>query len=446
MSQERRSRLWNRNFTILWAGEVQSYLGDAFLAIGLMWLALEMTGSPAIGGTILALQGIPKLLGPLAGVIVDRANKRWLMIGSNLIRGMILMALFALHLVGWLEVWHLYLLVVILGALVIFYDPALRVMLPALVPDAALPAANSVLQASLQFSMVVGASLAGVALAAFGAPIALLLDGLSFLIAALALWFVHFPSALLRTSRLGVHQVLRDMVGGLRYILLTQEVLTLTILAFFINLVLSPVNVIFPVFSRDVLGGGVEGFGFLASAIAAGMLLGSVVAGVIGDRLSYARAILVGLLGMTAALGSLSFAQTLLLALLMAAGLGMMAPIIQVPLVTRLQRAVPKDYQGRVFATLNALVTVSVPLAAALAGHALVVLPVPPIFRVAALGTLIVAGIWAGVNARRPSEEARQPEPLEGSEGGGVGDPAGPSAQDAGQLLLSAHSDRLSPE
>lgn len=416
MSQEQQARLWNRNFIILWAGQAQSYLGDAFLAIGLMWLALEMTGSPAIAGIILALEGIPKLLGPLAGVIVDRASKRWLMIGSNLIRGVILVALFALHLVGWLEVWHLYLLVVILGALAIFYDPALRVMLPTLVPDATLPAANSILQGSLQVSMVVGTSLAGVALAAFGAPIALLLDGLSFFIAALAVRSVHFPPALLRTASLGARQVLHDMIGGLHFISLTQEVLVLTILAFSINLVLSPVNVIFPVFSRDVLGGGVTGFGLLASAIAAGLLLGSVAAGIVGDRLPYAGVILIGLLGIAAMLGSLSFTQTLLPALLITVGLGMMASIIQVPLVTRLQRAVPQDYQGRVFATMNALVTLATPLAAALAGQVLVVLPVPPIFRIAALGMLVVAGLWTGVRIRRPPEEARQPEAPEVSD------------------------------
>jgi len=407
MTQEQPTRLWNRNFTILWLGQAQSYLGDAFLAIGLMWLALEMTGSAAVSGTILALEGIPKLLGPLAGVIVDRANKRWLMIGSDLIRGTVLVVLFVLQVAGWLEIWHLYLLVVILGALVIFYDPALRVMLPTLVSDDALPAANSALQASLQFSTIVGTSLAGVALATFGAPIALMLDGLSFLIAALALCFVRFPSASLQTASLRVRQVLHDMIDGLRYVFSTQKVLMLTVLGFSINLVLSPVNVIFPIFSRDVLGGGVEGFGFLASAIATGMLLGSIIAGVTGNRLSYTQAVLIGLLGMTLMLGGLSLTRTLVPALLIVAGLGMMAPLIQVHLVTQLQRAVPHNYQGRVFATLNTLITLATPLAATLAGQALVVLPVPPIFRIAALGMLIVAGLWIGVEIRRPHPEHR---------------------------------------
>jgi len=204
-----------------------------------MWLALQMTGSPAIAGVVLALEGIPKLLGPLAGAILDRANKRWLMIGTDLIRGVILIAVFGLQLLGWLQIWHLYILVVILGASSVIYDPALRVILPTLVPDKTLSKANSFLQGSLQISMIAGTTLAGIALAAFGAPIALLLDGVSFLGLALALWFIRFPPALLQSTDIKASQVLRDMFAGLHFIIITQEVLMLTFIAFFINLVLS---------------------------------------------------------------------------------------------------------------------------------------------------------------------------------------------------------------
>jgi len=400
MSDERSAKLWNRNFVILWAGLVQSYMGDAFLAIGLMWLALQMTGSPAVAGVVLALEAIPKLFGPLAGAIVDRANKRWLMIGTDLMRGVILIVLFGLHLLGWLQIWHLYVLVVILGAFSIVYDPTLRVILPTLVPDETLPRANSILQASLQISMIAGTTLAGIVLVALGTPSALLIDGISFLGLALALWFVRFPPALLQSTGMQASQVLRDMFAGVRFIILTQEVLTLTFMAFFLNLVLSPVNVIFPVFSKDVLGGGVTGFGLLASAIAVGLLIGNVIVGVIGDWLSYAWTILIGIIGMVVMLAGLSMTQALIPALLMTTGLGMMAMVIQVPMITRLQRIVPMNYQGRVFATVNAVVTIAIPLAAVLAGQALVALPVPVIFRAAALGALVVAGLWLGLSIR----------------------------------------------
>lgn len=400
MSDEYPAKLWNRNFVILWAGLAQSYMGDAFLAIGLMWLALQMTDSSAIAGVVLALEAIPKLLGPLAGAILDRVNKRWLMIGTDLIRGVILIVIFILYFLDWLRIWHLYVLVIILGALSVAYDPALRVILPMIVPDKTLPKANSILQATLQISTIAGTTLAGIVLGVLGTPSALLIDGISFFILTVALWFVKFPPVLLQSIGMQASQVLRDMFAGLRFIILTQEVLALTFMAFFLNLVLGPVNVIFPIFSKDILGGGVTGFGLLASAIAIGLLIGNVVVGVIGDRLLYTWTILIGMLGMVIMLVGLSLAQTLVPALLMTVGLGMTAMVIQVPMVTRLQRAVPMHYQGRVFATVNAVVTIAIPLAAVLAGRALLFLPVPVIFRSAALGSFIVAGFWLGISIK----------------------------------------------
>lgn len=412
MSEEQPAKLWNRDFSILWAGLIQSYLGDAFLEIGLLWLVIELTGSPLAAGGILALEGIPKLLGPLAGVVIDRSSKRFVLIMADLTRGLVLLLVYALYITGLLAVWQLYFLVVILGSMTIFYGPALRVMLPTLIPDTALPAANSAIQGGQQVAMIVGASLAGILLATIGTPAALLVDGISFLVAAFALSLVHFPAGLLQSRRLSARAVWQDMIGGLRFIFFTMQVLVLTGLAFFLNLVLSPVNVIFPFFSQNILGQGVEGFGFLATAIAVGLLLGSVAAGVVGDRIPYIWSILLGLLGMTLALISLSFAQNLILALVLTALLGFMTPFIQIPLVSRLQRAVPPNYQGRVFATMGTLVSLSTPIAAAIAGQALAALPVPFIFRAAAVGTLLVAVIWFLFSLRQ-HESTGQPGSVE---------------------------------
>ena len=388
------SKLWNRNFTILWIGQTQSYLGDAFLNIGIMWLVLEMTGSPAAAATVLVLSGIPKMLGPLTGVLVDRMNKKYLMIGSDVLRGIVLILIFALAYFNQLKVWHLYGLIVVLSSLSIIYGPSLRVLLPRLVPDESLPSANSALQASLQIATIVGASLAGVVLMALSASTALLLDGITFLVAALTIALVRLPKGAFPTQSLHLAHIKRDFVEGLRYIFTSQEVLILTALAFIINLVLSPVNVIFPVFSKDVLGAGVRGFGFLAATISVGLFVGNVIVGIIGDRLNYVRYIALGLLLMSLALVGLGTARALWTALVFTAGLGVSVPFIQVALVTRLQRAVPLTFQGRVFSTLEAIVTLALPLSAALAGQALIAFPIPAIFYATSIGIFVVALSW----------------------------------------------------
>ncbi len=390
-------RLWTRDYSILWAGMFQSHLGSAFLEIGLMWLAYEKSGSPAVVGTILALEGIPMLFGPLAGVVVDRSSKRLLLIGSDLVRGMSLLLVFFLHHGGLLQLWHLYGLVIILGSAAVPYHPSVTILLPTLVGDEALPAANSFMQVGRRSATIAGASLAGIALAVVGAPTALLIDGISFLIAAFAISLLRFKTPLLRGMSLRAGEVVRDLLEGLRFLIGTGELIALVAILFMVNLVLTPVNVIFPVFSNDVLGQGVTGFGFLAAALAVGLLLGSLLAAALGDRLTYTWAILVALLSLSALLTALSLTETLAPAFVLVTGIGMATALVQVPLLSHLQRTVPQQLQGRVFATIDSLGTLALPLGAGLAGQALLLLKVPVVFRAAAVGILSVALIWLAV-------------------------------------------------
>ncbi len=187
-----------------------------------------------------------------------------------------------------------------------------------------------------------------------------------------------------------------DLLDAMAYIVRTKEILFLTVLAFVLNFILSPVNVIFPVFSVG-LGAGPEGFGLLSATIAAGMLLGTLVAGLMGDRLPYVWALALGLGGISLALLGLSFATTLLVAITWVAGLGGATPLVQIPLVTRLQLQVPKDYQGRTFATMNTLTQAALPLSAGTVGWALQYAGVDTVFQGAAASLGLLLLLWVGL-------------------------------------------------
>lgn len=388
------TKLWNRDFTILWIGLLQSYLGDAFLSIGVMWLVLELTGSAVAASTIIILQNMPKVFGPVAGVVVDRTDKRALLIVSDWVRGVILVLLFFLYMLGELMAWHVYVMIAFLGMFAILYGPALQVALPKLVPDRSLTQANSLVQGGQQLAMVVGASLAGVTLVAFGAYVALLVDGLSYLLCGLLLFVVHLPKETAGATRVSIKEILGDLKDGLFYLGYTKEVLLLTVVAFAINCVVGPVNVVFPIFAKDVLGEGIQAFGFLASAIAFGLLVGNGVVGGVGDRLSFVQSIAIGLLATSITLAMLGLSRSLIPALVAAGVLGMSVPFIQVALVSRLQRNVPGEYQGRVFATLGSVVALAFPVSAAVTGQLLQVLPANTFFYISAVGILVVASIW----------------------------------------------------
>ena len=408
--------LWNRDFLILWLGLVQSALGNGFLAIGLVWLVLEKTGSPLAASVVLILEGLPELFGPLAGVLVDRSNKKRLMIGCDLIRGIFLVGLYVLYLQGLLHVYLLFAAAAFGGALNLFYGPSVRILIPGLVPDSRLPAANSALQLGSQAAMVLGTAVGGMVLATLGAPAALLIDGISFLVMSAVLLFVRFPPNLLASAGGTTARVLaRELVAGLGYLRGAREILMMTVVVFGINLVLSPANVIFPVFSEQVLGAGVKGFGMLASALGIGLFVGGIAAGTIGDRLHYRWAILIGLGGMSVFLASLSLTSSVWLAVVLAGCLGSMALIIQVPLISHLQRAVPPSFQGRTFATMNSMVSLATPLGAAIFGQALELWSAALAFQIAAGGCVAVALLWwlfgVGRAAGAPAAEGETPEP-----------------------------------
>lgn len=398
MSDERNprqeGRLWSRDLWILWGAVVQSAFGDAFLAIGLMWLVLEMTGSALAAGTLLAVGAAPKVFGPFAGVVVDRKDKRALMIGSDVLRGALLLAVFALHWSGHLSPWMLFAVAFFEGGLTLVYGPSLKVLLPKLVPDDKLPAANSAFQAGQHSALIVGTAAAGLILSRTGAPLALLVDGATFLVGAGLLLLVRFPGVRKIPERMGWREILEDLKKGFGFLVGSREIVAMTLVIFTGNFLLGPINVVFPVFSREVLGQGVEGFGFLASAVAVGLLLGNVAVGVVGDRIAFRHSIFLGIAGMGVVFAALSFVGSLLPAILFSGLLGAAMPLVQIPVVTRLQRVVPETLQGKVFATISSVVALAVPIGSAVFGHAIETWSVPMLYRLSALLLVVTSVAW----------------------------------------------------
>lgn len=387
-------RLWNRDFQLLASGLVISYIGDAFFAIGIIWLALTVTGNVLVAGTLMAVYGLPSLfLGPIAGALVDAWNKRWIMIIADGVRGLLVLGIFGLARAEALPLPLLYAGVLLLSLCDTLYKPSLRVLVPTLVPDSALAAANSFIQGSQQFAMIVGASIAGLVVAHLGTDVTMLVNALSFLVSALALYLVRFPDQLVQGRKATVGSLLTSTRQGVRYAAGTPDLVVIVLLAFGMNLVLSPVNIIFPVYSRDVIGAGAEGFGWLSASIGLGMVLGNLLLGTLGRRLHGALSIALGVGVMALAFVGLGVAGALPMALACVVVLGMAAPFVQVPMVTHLQRTVPMEMQGRVFATFATVAQAAIPLGAALAGVGLHALPVPVVFQAGAVGLVAVYGL-----------------------------------------------------
>ncbi len=197
-NSRQKTTLWHdREFLKLWAGQAVSELGSTVTRDAMPLLALLVLGAtPLEMGVLSALSGLPVLLfGVAAGVWVDRLRRRPLMIAADLSRAVLLALIPLAAVLGMLRIELLYGIAVLTGLLGIFFSTAYRAYLPGLVQRAHLVEGNSKLALSEAAAEIGGSGLAGVLVQVIGAPFAMLLDALTFLVSAGSLAFIRRPEA-----------------------------------------------------------------------------------------------------------------------------------------------------------------------------------------------------------------------------------------------------------
>ncbi|CEH34355.1 MFS transporter [Romboutsia lituseburensis] len=263
-------KLWNRNFFLLWQGQLVSVFGDALYSIALGFWVLQETGSTTIMGSIMALVTIPRIiLGPFAGVIVDRCDRKKLIILGDLIRGigMLIIAILALN--GSLKIWMVMLMGIVLGICSSFFNPSIQSVLPEIVPSDKLIKANSSYQMATTGADIVGQSIGGLLYTVIGAPLMFLVNSVSYLFSAFTEGFIKIP----KIERKNINITFReDFMEGIKFILRFKGLIRSLIMAFFVNFLFGMIRVlIIPWFVSDPSLGmakygvlnGFQSFGFL---------------------------------------------------------------------------------------------------------------------------------------------------------------------------------------
>ena len=272
-------KLWNKNFFLLWQGQLVSVFGDALYSIALGLWVLQETGSTAIMGSIMALVTIPRIiLGPFAGVIVDRSNRKQLIVLGDIVRGigMIFIAFAAIN--GSLKIWMVMLMGIIMGICSSFFNPSIQSVLPELVPKDKLIKANSSYQMATTGADIIGQSIGGFLYTIIGAPVMFLVNGISYLFSAFSEGFISIP----KIEKKNVHITFKeDFMEGIRFIFKFKGLVRSLIMAFFINFLGGMIRVlIIPWFlSESSLGmtkygvlNGFQSFGFLIGTLILSMV------------------------------------------------------------------------------------------------------------------------------------------------------------------------------
>lgn len=263
-------KLWNRNFFLLWQGQLVSVFGDALYSMALGFWVLQETGSTTIMGSIMALVTIPRIiLGPFAGVIVDRCDRKKLIILGDLIRGIGMLVIAMLALNGSLKIWMVMLMGIVLGICSSFFNPSIQSVLPEIVPSDKLIKANSSYQMATTGADIVGQSIGGLLYTVIGAPLMFLINSISYLFSSFTEGFIKIP----KIERKNVNITFReDFMEGIKFILRFKGLIRSLIMAFFVNFLFGMIRVlIIPWFVSDPSLGmakygvlnGFQSFGFL---------------------------------------------------------------------------------------------------------------------------------------------------------------------------------------
>jgi DHA3 family macrolide efflux protein-like MFS transporter len=264
---------------LVWWGQMVSQIGDGVSKLALLWFVYAITGSPLKTTIIGLLQTLPPILfGPFIGVIVDRLPKKLLLIGSDLIRAVVLGVVPCLISVDSFTTERLYLLVFIHAVASALFGPALTASIPLLVARHEFTAANALLQTTTSIGIIIGPALSGIGIATMSSQEVLCINAVSYVVSASCFLFIRFPaSESAPTADTSLANTFQDVLDGFRYVLFDQRVVMLLIgAASAYTFASSAFSTLFPVFGKKLLDLGPIEVGYLWSAFGRGLLVMSL--------------------------------------------------------------------------------------------------------------------------------------------------------------------------
>lgn len=366
-----------QSFMYLLLARVISRFGDSVDSIAYSWMVYMLTGSKLMMGTLFALNFIPNIaFSFLAGTLVDRWSKRKVVAITYLGRGVVVCFTAFLYWQGWLVPWHLYVLTLLTSTLECFASPAELALVPQLLPKEKLLSGNSFSTSASRAAELAGMAAVGGIIASFGISTAILIDGLTFTIAAGFIMLIRVArqtSPELHDSQQGNTSLIHDLKEGLQYLKSNQLLITIVLAAAFVNFCLSPFNVLNAVYVDEILGSGPAGLSFMGISLICGTIVSGLWIGKRGATYKKSRLILTGylLLGANYALMYLPAVlpiQPLAMATLFSFGMGLSVSLCSTPSTTYFMETVPKELLGRVGALYGMVCTCAIPAGSALAG------------------------------------------------------------------------------
>jgi len=394
--------LQNSNFRALWLGQLISQVGDSFAILAVLVVINQLTKSTLALGLMVVSVTLPQLLfGLIAGVFVDRLDRKMTMIASDIARGLAILALLTVHTAD--RIYIFFIVGFFMGAAGVFFNPARNAALPNIVDEELLLPANALTQITQVMTTVFGPALAGLFIGWFGPAFAFIFDSLTFFVSAGAIATMSIPFSNAEAEKASARVIWNQLGEGLAFIKGHRTILNVLITAAVAMLGLGAITVLAVRYLDEELGIGPTGLGFLNSVQGIGMVAGGVLIGNFAADLQANRVVGVGMIVLGLGLASLSVAPNFTLVLAAAFIIGLCMVSARTVLATMIQALVPDEKRGRVESAFNTLITVATMTSMGLAGLLGDPLGVRLVFFLAGLITAAAGGM-AIFTLRQPRE------------------------------------------
>ncbi len=357
-------RFFNKDYVLLWAGQIVSAIGNSIQYIAVMWWIMSHFSNSQSGivmGLMFTFSVIPMaVIGPFAGVLNDRMSRKSIVILSDFLRGLLILWMAYLAYTNTLTALLIYLISALMGIGGAFFNPAIQSTIPNIVSDKNLTRANGLYQTGMQFTQIIGPAIGGVLVGFLGPFFVFMLNGFSFIISAGTEIFINFRQSM--ANRQNSNSFFADFKEGFKFLYDQKLLFWSMIIVSVLNFAFSPLDILIAKQIKEIYHLGALELGYTVSAFAIGMVIGSILLSILPEIKVKHNFIIIGAITTGILYAVFGFAPNLLSFLVIAFLMGSALAFVNVLFQVIIQRIVPDEKRGRVFSVMLTFETMFQPI------------------------------------------------------------------------------------
>ncbi len=373
MMEETLPKNWAVRFFTIFTGQAFSLFGSSLVQFALIWYLTQKTGSATVLATASLFGMLPQiLLGPIAGTVVDRGNRRLIMILSDATIAVFTLLLAYLFWSGSVEIWHIYLISAVRSAGGAFHYPAMSASTSLMVPKEQLSRVAGANQTMQGLVSIVAPPVGALLVAVMATENMLMIDVVTAVMGITPLLFYSVPQPKQEEHHESAPRksFMQDMGAGIKYMVSWPGLLMMGLMATMLNFLLGPTTALTPLLVTKYFGKGALELGSLDSFFGVGMIAGGITLSVWGGFKKKIVTSLAGIIAFSAAILAIAIAPADKFWMMVASMfvIGFMLPMANGPIHALFQSLIEPNMQGRVLSLVSSVAQAMMPLGLIIAG------------------------------------------------------------------------------